>query len=100
MEEERVGYNLAISGAIRDEILPIDDVACKLLDKMVKYGMQDALKKRYKLEDEDFSEIRGIIIENIAKKMGMIQKGGRLNTHQAILTILRDYRSAKPFKRD
>ena len=94
-EDERVGYNLAISGAIRDEILPIDDVACKLLDKMVKYGMQDALKKRYKLEDEDFSEIRGIIIENIAKKMGMIQKGGRLNTHQAILTILRDYRSAK-----
>lgn len=94
-EDERVGFNLAITGAIRDEILPIDEVACKLLDKMINYGLQNSLKERYKLQDEDFSDIRGIIIENIAKRMCMLQKGGHLNTHQVILTLLRDYRAAR-----
>ena len=94
-QDVRVGFNLAISGAIRDEILPIDDVACKLIDKMMLYGLKDSLKARYKLQDEDFSEISGLVIENIARRMGMIQKGGHLNVHQATLTLLRDYRAAK-----
>ncbi|WP_300357885.1 ribosome biogenesis GTPase YlqF [Fusobacterium sp.] len=94
-EDERVGFNLAISGAIKDDILPIEDVACKLLDKMMLYGLKDSLKNRYKLLDEDFEGVTGNIIENIAKRMQMIQKGGNLNVHQATLTLLRDYRAAK-----
>lgn len=94
-EDERVGFNLAISGAIKDDILPIEDVACKLLDKMLAYGLKDSLKSRYKLLDEDFNGVTGNIIENIAKRMQMIQKGGNLNVHQATLTLLRDYRAAK-----
>ncbi len=94
-EDEKVGYNLAISGAIKDDILPIEDVACKLLDKMKHYGMKDALKNRYKLQDEDFEGVTGNILENIARRMQMIQKGGNLNVHQATLTLLRDYRAAK-----
>lgn len=35
-ESETVGINLAITGAIRDEILPIEDVACSLLKKNVR----------------------------------------------------------------
>lgn len=94
-EDERVGFNLAISGAIKDDILPIDDVACKLIDKMMKYGLKENLKSRYKLLDEDFEGVTGNVIENIAKRMQMIQKGGNLNVHQATLTLLRDYRAAK-----
>lgn len=94
-EDEKVGYNLAISGAIKDDILPIEDVACKLLDKMKRYGMKDALKNRYKLQDEDFEGVTGNILENIARRMQMIQKGGNFNVHQATLTLLRDYRAAK-----
>lgn len=94
-EDERVGFNLAISGAIKDDILPIDDVACKLIEKMMRYGLKDALKNRYKLLDEDFERATGNVIENIAKRMQMIQKGGNLNVHQATLTLLRDYRAAK-----
>lgn len=94
-EDERVGFNLAISGAIKDDILPIDDVACKLIEKMMRYELKDALKNRYKLLDEDFEGATGNVIENIAKRMQMIQKGGNLNVHQATLTLLRDYRAAK-----
>lgn len=94
-EDERVGFNLAISGAIKDDILPIDDVACKLIDKIELYKLQNNLKNRYKLLDEDFEGVAGNVLEKIALRMNMIQKGGNLNIHQATLTLLRDYRSAK-----
>nr|WP_307775244.1 ribosome biogenesis GTPase YlqF [uncultured Cetobacterium sp.] len=94
-ENEEVGYNLAISGAIRDEILPIDEVACVLIDKMLAYGMKDILKNKYKLLDEDFEQVTGGIIEAIALRMNMLQKGGNLNVQQATYTLLRDYRACK-----
>lgn len=94
-EDERVGFNLAISGAIKDDILPIEDVACKFLDKVLLYGLKENLKERYKLLDEDFEGVAGNILEKIALRMKMIQKGGSLNVHQATLTLLRDYRSGK-----
>ena len=84
-EDERVGFNLAISGAIKDDILPIEDVACKFLDKVLLYGLKENLKERYKLLDEDFEGVAGNILEKIALRMKMIQKGGSLNVHQATL---------------
>lgn len=94
-ENEKVGYNLAISGAIRDEILPIDEVAGLLIDKMLKFGMKNVLKDKYKLKDEDFEQVSGGIIEAIALRMNMLQKGGNLNVQQATYTLLRDYRASK-----
>lgn len=35
------------------------------------------------------------ILEAIAKRMGMLQKGGVLNVQQATYTLLRDYRGGK-----
>ena len=94
-ENQEVGYNLAITGAIRDEILPIDEVACVLIEKMLKMGKKDVLKEKYKLLDEDFEQVSAGIIEAIALRMNMLQKGGNLNVHQATYTLLRDYRACK-----
>ncbi|MGL6065284.1 MAG: ribosome biogenesis GTPase YlqF [Fusobacteriaceae bacterium] len=94
-EDDEVGYNLAIAGAIKDEILPLEEVAGKLLSKMKAYGMWKVLKDKYKLLEEDYSEIDGEIIEKIALRMNMIMKGEALNILQASYTILRDYRACK-----
>lgn len=94
-ENQEVGYNLAITGAIRDEILPIYDVACVLIDKMLEMNKNLVLKNRYKLLDEDFMQNSEAILEAIAKRMGMLQKGGVLNVQQATYTLLRDYRGGK-----
>lgn len=94
-ENQEVGYDLAITGAIRDEILPIDEVACVLIEKMLKMGKKDVLKEKYKLLDEDFEQVSAGIIEAIALRMNMLQKGGNLNVQQATYTLLRDYRACK-----
>ena len=94
-ESIEVGQNLAITGAIRDEILPIEEVAGVLISKMIGYGKWDVLKNRYKLLDEDKSEIMGEILEKVALRGGMLNKGEALNVKQAAFTVLRDYRNCK-----
>jgi len=95
-ENDEVGYNLAIAGAIRDDILPIEEVACLLITKLRRYGMDYIFKNKYKLTDEDLLEtIPEIILDRIALRMNMIIKGDKVNTKQAAFTILRDYRSKK-----
>ena len=94
-ESEEVGQNLAITGAIRDEILPIEEIAGILISKMIRYEMWDVLKERYKLLDEDKSEIMGEILEKIALRCKMINKGESLNVQQAAYTVLRDYRGCR-----
>ena len=94
-ESDEVGQNLAITGAIRDEILPIEDISCILISKMIKYGLWNILKERYKLLDEDKSEIIGEILEKIALRNKMFNKGESLNIQQAAYTVLRDYRNCR-----
>lgn len=94
-ESEEVGQNLAITGAIKDEILPIEEIAGILISKMIRYEMWDTLKERYKLLDEDKSEIMGEILEKIALRCKMFNKGESLNVQQAAYTVLRDYRGCR-----
>ena len=94
-ESEEVGQNLAITGAIRDEILPIEEIAGILISKMIRYEMWDVLKERYKLLDEDKSEIMGEILEKIALRCKMFNKGESLNVQQVAYTVLRDYRGCR-----
>lgn len=94
-ESEEVGQNLAITGAIRDEILPIEEIAGILISKMIKYEMWNTLKDRYKLLDEDKSTIMGEILEKIALRGKMFNKGESLNIQQAAYTVLRDYRNCR-----
>lgn len=94
-ESEEVGQNLAITGAIRDEILSIEEIAGILISKMIRYEMWDVLKERYKLLDEDKSEIMGEILEKIALRCKMFNKGESLNVQQAAYTVLRDYRGCR-----
>lgn len=95
-ESEKVGLRLAISGAIKDEILPVEDVACEFIKKILVLNKWDVLKNRYKLLDEDKdTEIIENVLAKIAFRMSMLNKGGELNILQAAYTLLRDYRAAK-----
>lgn len=94
-ENREVGFHLAMTGAIKDEILPLEEVACTFLSKMISLGKWSVLRERYKLQEEDYHEISEYILEKIALRMAMLNKGGELNVKQAAYTLLRDYRSGK-----
>lgn len=91
-EDQLVGFRLAASGAIKDEILDFQDVAVYLVNYL-KTEYPEELKSRYKLEhlSEDVVEI----LDEIGKTRGLLLSGGYIDYDKASELILREFRSCK-----
>ncbi|WP_214740065.1 MULTISPECIES: ribosome biogenesis GTPase YlqF [unclassified Exiguobacterium] len=90
-EDQQVGYRLAATGAIKDEILNLDDIALFTVRELqARYPEQ--LKERFKLETlpEDAVEL----LEMIGKKRGLIS-GGYVDFEKASELLLNELRHEK-----
>lgn len=94
-ESDDVGYSLAITGSINDDILDMEDIASKFIEIMKIKGKTAGFIKKYGLKEEEIEKEPYYIIENVAKKLGMVQKNGVYNMKNAAFQILKDYRSGK-----
>ncbi|MCF6137087.1 ribosome biogenesis GTPase YlqF [Pseudalkalibacillus berkeleyi] len=91
-EDQTTGFRLAVTGAIKDEILDFGDVAFFAVQYLKEvYG--DQLRERYKLEDLTAPPIE--VFEEIGRKRGCLLKGGEIDYDKAAEIILRDIRSEK-----
>lgn len=94
-EDPVVGEHLAFTGAVREDILDSEQLACRLL-AILSEEFRQPLSQRYHLSEEDFLEIEGrSLLERIAKKRGMMQGGGEPDTERAARTVLEEFRNAK-----
>lgn len=89
IEDQQVGLNLAFTGAIKDEILDIDELCVKFLEK-VSTVYSDNLKNRYKLDEIDEDPV--INMEKIGKKRGCIRSGGVIDYSKVSKIILDEFR--------
>lgn len=89
-EDESVGVLLAITGAIRDEILPLEEIAAWAMRYLITQHPQ-ALVKRYGVEicDDPYE-----MLERIAKKRGFI-RNQEMDEKRTIETFLREIRDDK-----
>jgi len=92
-DDERIGLNLAFTGAIKDEILDIEELARKFILKALK-DFPDKLYKRYNVELEEDSDVE-TIINRIGRKRGCILPGNEVDTNRAAAMILDDFRSGR-----
>lgn len=92
-EEERIGLNLAFTGAIKDEIMDIENLAFKFIEVLNSID-KNILKNRYDLEDEDFEETI-VTMDKIALRRGAILKKGEINYFKVANLILDDFRKVK-----
>lgn len=93
-EDEQVGLRLAFTGAIKDEILDVNELASKLLEVLVQKFPQN-LKARYKLEDTDISLTLHELMNLIGKKRGCMMAGGEVDLLRTSNLILDDFRGGK-----
>lgn len=93
-EDIEVARHLAFTGAIKDQILDIEEMACLLLGTLRK-GYPDLLTGRYKLKPEDLTEDSWELLQLVGKKRGMLVRGGEVDTERAAIMLLDEYRSAK-----
>jgi ribosome biogenesis GTPase A len=97
-EDPEVGYRLAATGAIREEILPVEEVACYVLRYLAThYG--DTLRERYGLAQvpdalPDLAAVSGLL-EEIGRRRGCLAGGGRVDLGKAAGVLLRDLRGGK-----
>ena len=89
-EDETVGVLLAITGAIRDEILPLEEIAAWAMRHLIA-NHKGALQQRY---DIAVCEDPYIMLERIAEKRGFMRKG-EMDEKRTIETFLRELRDDK-----
>ncbi len=94
-EDQKVGRFLAYTGAIRDEILDQEDLACSLLDLLAQ-RYPAALSARYKLEPAELAELHGYdLLCLVARRRGMLIPGGEADTLRASIMLLDEFRGGK-----
>ena len=89
-EDETVGVLLAITGAIRDEILPLEEIAAWAMRYLIA-NKKEALQQRYEIA---VCEDPYIMMERIAQKRGFMRKG-EMDEKRTIETFLRELRDDK-----
>ncbi len=95
-EEKLVGENLAITGAIKDMILEIEEIACLLVSRLRAIA-PIALIERYKITEADLDDelLDYDVLEAIGKKRGFLAARGEINTERAAIMLLEEFRSGK-----
>ena len=95
-EEATVGENLAITGAIKDDILDIETIAM-ILCKRLRKNYASLLCQRYKIdaipssdELDDYDLLR-----LIGKKRGFCISGGEIDTERTANMLIDEFRSGK-----
>ena len=100
-EDELTGIHLAFTGAVKDEIMDLETLACHLIEILAKRYPQ-ALAERCKLPDipapqegEEPVAYGYRLLELAAQKRGMRISGGEADTERMARTLLDEYRSGK-----
>jgi len=91
-EDEKTSLNLAFTGAIKDEIMDIETLALRLVERLSShYG--DRLVERYKIDS--ISEDPLETLEKIARKRGCIMAKGDIDYNRVAVMLLDEFRGNK-----
>ncbi|NNU82563.1 ribosome biogenesis GTPase YlqF [Geobacillus sp. BMUD] len=91
-EDEDVGYKLAVTGAIKDEILNLQDVAVYAL-RFLAAHYPDRLTERYGLDD--IPEDIVALFDAIGRRRGCLTSGGAVDYDKVADIVLYDIRTEK-----
>lgn len=92
LESEETQLNLAFTGAIKDEIMDIEELALKLIEKLQK-DYPDRLMARYKLTELSEDPLENM--NNIGRKRGAVISGGNIDYNRVAVLLLDEFRGGK-----
>ena len=96
-DDERTGLLLASTGAVKDDILDVETLACKLFE-ILAVRAPEAIVSRYKLtlpapgEEVDF--LGYTLLEQAGQKRGFMMRGGEIDTGRMARVFIDEYRGA------
>ena len=92
-EDPEVGMMLAYTGAVKDGVIDLEELACRLI-KLLHQRYPQALKDRYGIDtDEDLQGYE--LLELAGRKRGFLVSGGEINTERMAKVLVDEYRNGK-----
>lgn len=88
-EDNEIGLNLAFTGAIKDEILDEENLAYKLIEKLMAINPQ-ILENRYSIDTENKETIE--IMDAIAIRRGCLLKGKNIDYSKVSSILIDEFR--------
>ncbi len=92
-DDPMVGLHLAFTGAVRDEILDTETLACRLMEFLAQRYPQ-ALAERYKVEIAPEDSGYDLLIK-AGRRRGFMIRGGEVDTERMAKILLDEFRGGK-----
>ncbi|MFP4015471.1 MAG: ribosome biogenesis GTPase YlqF [Halanaerobiales bacterium] len=97
-DDEEVGYKLALTGAIRDQVFDEEMAAYKLIQYLTEID-KDILEEKYDLEIPEDVEITTAeaydLLPEIGRKTGCLMSGGKVDRSRTANKLISSFRNGK-----
>ena len=91
MKSEEAGLHLAFIGSVRDAVVDTTELALELIKFFsVKYPQNIASRYQVQLSDDPLS-----VLTDVAKKRGLILRGGEPDLDKAAIAVIDDFRKGR-----
>ena len=92
-EDPEVGMKLAYTGAVKENVIDTEELACHLMELFRKY-YPHILVERYKVEPKE--DMPGyMLMEEAGRKRGYLLARGEINTERMAKVLLDEYRAGE-----
>ena len=92
-DDPEVGKRLAFTGAVKDDVLDIEELACYLMEYLGQH-YASVLEERYKIavepEDSGYD-----LLEKAGRKRGFLMRGAQVDTERMARILLDEFRGGK-----
>ena len=92
-EDPQVGMMLAFTGAVKEGVIDLEELACRLMELLHKYYPQ-VLLERYKVEAEPGTPGYELL-EMAGRKRGFLLRGAEVHTERMAKVLMDEFRSGK-----
>ena len=92
-EDPEVGMMLAYTGAVKEGVIDIEELAARLMELLLKF-YPETLRDRYKVEAEQGTP-GWMLLEEAGRKRGYLMARAEVNTERMAKVLLDEYRSGK-----
>ena len=92
-DDPEVGKRLTFTGAVKDDVLDIEELACYLMDYLAAH-YADVLAERYKIDVEE-TDTGYDLLEKAGRKRGFLMRGAQVDTERMARILLDEFRGGK-----
>ena len=92
-DDTKVGMHLAFTGAIKDDVMDLEELASCLMEYLGKH-YADIVKERYKIEIEEEDSGYDLLIK-AGRKRGFLMRGAEVDTERMSRILLDECRGGK-----